>query len=196
MVFPAIKSPELARLVAGFYRAWLFTVGEDELNEVFPNVFVGSIAAAADADGLVALGITHIVAATQFGDASKFHAGDDRFEYLVVDVDDLPEQPIHRHFVQAGNFVQGAIDGGGRVLVHCNAGRSRSVSLVIAWLLRHQRYADVDAALAMIRSNRPQANPNPDFLRQLRAFAATPVDDAGGGGVDGGGEAAGGDPGI
>ena len=57
-------------------------------------------------------------------------------------------------------------------LVHCARGASRSVSLVIAYLLsRHpDRFKTVDEALAHVRTVRPQAQPNIGFALSLRQF--------------------------
>ncbi|KAL9185224.1 hypothetical protein ACHAXT_003001 [Thalassiosira profunda] len=57
-------------------------------------------------------------------------------------------------------------------LVHCARGASRSVSVVIAYLLsRHpDRFKTVDDALALVRTVRPQAQPNIGFVLSLRQF--------------------------
>jgi atypical dual specificity phosphatase len=70
------------------------------------------------------------------------------------------------------------------ILVHCIAGRSRSASVVLYWLMRRcsLRLAD---ALRFLRSRRNSVSPNPGFLRQLRQIereifglpATEPIDD-------------------
>jgi len=116
-------------------------------------------------------GITHVVAATQFGDAARFHP--DRVVYHVVTIDDIVWANISPAFVDTAAFIQNAVRNGGRVLVHCNAGRSRSVSLVVAWMLLHvPGVTTVEQALALIRAHRPEALPNPSFVRQLKALEA------------------------
>ena len=56
----------------------------------------------------------------------------------------------------------------GRVLVHCNAGVSRSSSIVIHYLLTHGLVDSYDNALAVVRKVRPVAQPNEGFEAQLR----------------------------
>lgn len=58
-------------------------------------------------------------------------------------------------------------DAGPAVLVHCQAGVSRSASVVIGWLM-HRRGLCLDAAEAVTRGARHRACPNDGFIAQLR----------------------------
>ena len=57
-------------------------------------------------------------------------------------------------------------------LVHCAKGASRSVSVVMAYLMsRHSdRFKSFDEALSHVRTVRPQASPNIGFALELRKF--------------------------
>merc|ERR1712080_556169 len=66
---------------------------------------------------------------------------------------------------------------GGNSLVHCHWGKSRSVSLCIAYLLLYEKSKSstekcmtVDEALAIIQKNRPFAKPDRNFISQLKKF--------------------------
>ena len=54
-----------------------------------------------------------------------------------------------------------------KILFHCFAGKSRSVSLALAYLVEVIGM-DVDQALALIREKRPQVEPRPLFIQELR----------------------------
>jgi len=58
---------------------------------------------------------------------------------------------------------------GQRVLVCCFAGKSRSVTIVTAYLIRY-RGMTMDSALEYILERRPVINPNPTFRRKLMEF--------------------------
>ena len=58
-----------------------------------------------------------------------------------------------RSVVEATNFVAEMINAGGRILVHCHAGRSRSVMIVARYLVRH-RAMTAQAALDLIAQKR------------------------------------------
>lgn len=59
--------------------------------------------------------------------------------------------------------------GEGTVLVHCQAGCSRSVALVAAYIMA-TRGLTRDEALDLIRARRHQAEPNPGFMEQLDLY--------------------------
>lgn len=89
--------------------------------------------------------------------------------YKTVSVADTEEANIRIYFPECIDFIRSGIAQSGRVLVHCYAGLSRSVTIVAAYLMQTHRVT-ADEALRMIRSKRPYSEPNPGFLRQLKEF--------------------------
>ena len=88
----------------------------------------------------------------------------------MEDISQLMEGGLSRFHLQAANIsLQGftlnaqaleiiseAEKGGGKVLVHCHEGKSRSVSVCLAYLISQQRLP-LSEALAYVKSKRPQA---------------------------------------
>lgn len=166
-MFPAGESTLMATLAAfcTYYGMGWFA---EPMTEILPGqVWLGNLAGAWAPGTLDDAGITHVVAATQFGQAAAFYP--DRYLYHVIAVQDSPDQDIGRSFEAAGAFIQQALQEGGRVFVHCNQGRSRSVSVLAAYLMKYRRMHMV-AALELIRARRTVACPNPGFVRQLTAY--------------------------
>ncbi len=60
-------------------------------------------------------------------------------KHLLIDMPDMAEANLLPHFQQAVSFISSAIGSNGKVLVHCQAGVSRSASVSLDELQRHLR---------------------------------------------------------
>jgi hypothetical protein len=103
------------------------------------------------------------------GDEPAFrHPAGSFVGYLHAPVSDGPFRglPWLRSVVAA---VNGWRRNGWAVLVHCAAGVSRSSLVTCACLMEDRRLSAADA-LALVRAQHPQAQPNPNFLRALREY--------------------------
>ena len=94
--------------------------------------------------------------------ALRFHRLDMR-DSLAQDL--TPLLPHAMAFI-----AEGALRGEA-TLVHCNAGISRSGSIVVEFLRRTQ-HLSLDDALSEAKRKRSKISPNSNFLAQLRALAA------------------------
>ena len=89
------------------------------------------------------------------------------FEQLYIDVRDHPDADIAQHFERCCSFIDRHIKmAGGRVLVHCQAGISRSSTICAAYLIHHYGL-DVPAAVGRVTKARDIIKPNAGFLQQL-----------------------------
>ena len=84
----------------------------------------------------------------------------------VVQVLDSPDASIAPHFASTSAFIHKARQNGKGVLVHCFAGKSRSATVVAAYLMQYGGM-DLAGALNAVRAARPQVCPNSGFLHQL-----------------------------
>ncbi len=91
---------------------------------------------------------------------------DFRGEHMHIMLDDLPTATIDVHFDRANAFIDSQLSRGKNLIVHCMAGISRSVSLVMSYLM-HKYALSYEQALGLIRKTRPIACPNEGFRRQL-----------------------------
>ncbi|CAG8595694.1 5153_t:CDS:1 [Paraglomus brasilianum] len=90
-------------------------------------------------------------------------------KYLKIRIADMPSARISEHFDGCIKFIESAKENGGRVLVHCQAGVSRSTSIVIAFLMHSQRIS-YEQAFCIVKQKRQVVKPNAGFVRQLREF--------------------------
>ena len=58
---------------------------------------------------------------------------------------------------------------GGHVLIHCQAGVSRSASVVCAWLI-HAHRLTLPSAISLLKLARPIIKPNIGFMKQLEIY--------------------------
>ncbi|CAI4229887.1 unnamed protein product [Auanema sp. JU1783] len=84
-------------------------------------------------------------------------------------LEDTPTTYIYPHLELQSDQIQAIIVDGGRVLVHCVAGVSRSAAICLAYLLKY-RCRSLRDAYHLMKSKRPMVRPNLGFWRQLIAF--------------------------
>ncbi|KAG8515767.1 Inactive dual specificity phosphatase 27, partial [Galemys pyrenaicus] len=141
----------------------------NEVDEVWPNVFIAEKSVAVNKGRLKRLGITHILNAahgTGVYTGPEFYTGLE-IQYLGVEVDDFPEVDISQHFRKAAEFLDEALlTYRGKVLVSSEMGISRSAVLVVAYLMIFHSMSILEA-LMTLRKKRA-IYPNDGFLKQLR----------------------------
>ena len=141
----------------------------DVMNEIVPGLYLGSWEAAYAADDLRLAGVTHVLTAMSLGIVKLNSARMACFTTLQLPIFDVFSFNIAQYLPQCVEFIYGALADGGKVLVHCYAGVSRSATAVAAYLMT-KRGMSPDEALTHMRDRRPCVSPNPGFLRQLHAF--------------------------
>ncbi|CAH0724664.1 unnamed protein product, partial [Brenthis ino] len=143
-----------------------------DVNEVYPGLFVGDAVAAKDKAFLCRMGINYVLNTaegkryTQVDTDHLYYRDCPGIRYRGFQLMDLPTTDISRYFHIAANFIDEGISRGGRVLVHCMMGVSRSATCAIAFLMI-KRGMTLTEALALVRSRR-DIHPNDGFIRQLQ----------------------------
>lgn len=87
--------------------------------------------------------------------------------YKFVECLDLPDYNLETSFTQCIPFIKLAISHCSNILVHCNAGVSRSPTLVIAFLMLVKRFSFLEA-YDHVKKARNCINPNVGFIKQLQ----------------------------
>jgi hypothetical protein len=98
----------------------------------------------------------------------------DKIQYHQCGVPDTEKADILGAGTSSFRFIEDALTSNDSacVLVHCASGVSRSVALVIHYLMRKQG-SSCHEALLHIRAVHPAAQPNQGFLSQLEALELT-----------------------
>ncbi|ETW78140.1 hypothetical protein HETIRDRAFT_55514 [Heterobasidion irregulare TC 32-1] len=134
------------------------------MDQVVLNLWVGDLHSAKDVETLKANGIFSVLSAMR--GRLTIHETLTRHQVLI---DDTEEADILQHLISSITFIQAELEKGRGVLVHCQAGMSRSATIVAAYLMYSQNI-DVSAALELIKKARPTIQPNNGFLMQLEIF--------------------------
>ncbi|KZT02973.1 uncharacterized protein LAESUDRAFT_660706 [Laetiporus sulphureus 93-53] len=127
------------------------------MDEIIPNLWIGDLPSALDTEILKSHNIRSVLTQT--------------FTRLQINLDDTEDEDILAHLVPALSFIEAELDKGWGVLVHCQAGLSRSVTIVAAYLM-YVQHIDPQAALELIKKARTNIEPNAGFRRQLEIFHA------------------------
>jgi len=135
--------------------------------EVVPGVLLGSLYDLMDAEWIVREGITHAVSGTLADDPC-----DGKVKRLIAIVDDEDPGDIWKWFERVCAFIDEALQAGGRVLVHCEWGVSRSPTLVAAYLMHTQR-GTATATLDHLKTLRDCVRPNKHFQGALQEWQTT-----------------------
>lgn len=132
-------------------------------------LYLGDRMTAGESDRLNLLGITHVLNMTH--DVANFYEGKDvgsserRLSYMRCALKDRIDADIGQHFPGACDFISRARETGGRVLVHCRAGMSRSATIVVGYLMVTKKW-NLKRALHHVDSCR-FVQPNSGFMAFL-----------------------------
>jgi dual specificity phosphatase 12 len=132
------------------------------ISKIREDLYVTDVWGSKDLEKLKSLGITRVIS---IGDMSehKSYSRFKEFEYMTIVMDDTESEDIAKHFTPTHNFIA---TSPGPVLVHCWAGISRSVAIVIAHLILSEKKTYL-SAFYEIKKVRPFIRPNIGFIDAL-----------------------------
>ncbi|KAM5132543.1 dual specificity protein phosphatase 5 [Mantella aurantiaca] len=130
--------------------------------EILPFLYLGSAHHASKCEFLSSLHITALL------NVSRKSTGciKDQYDYKWIPVEDNHTTDISSHFQEAIDFIDTVRHSGGRVLVHCEAGISRSPTICMAYLMKTKRFR-LEEAFEYIKQRRSLISPNFSFMGQL-----------------------------
>lgn len=115
------------------------------------------------------LKITHLMSFSDYPEKKFPLSNIKTFHYQISDSLSSRFLPIFPIAVEW--LLKSINDEQGTVLVHCDQGVSRSVTIIIAYLLYSNRnFSTMDAALNFVKSKRSIIRPNSSFLQQLEEY--------------------------
>jgi len=144
-------------------------------SEILPYLFIGNQRDAANRERLNELGVTHILNVTNH---LPLHFENEGIVYKRLPATDSGSQNLKQYFSEAIQFIECARKSNGKVLVHCQAGVSRSPAIVTAYLIATSSKTLMNA-FTVIKDRRPIVAPNINFMGQLLEFEQQGVTSSG-----------------
>ena len=157
----SLKDSERKKIISEYY--------SKHLSEIIPNfLYISSYNATKNLELLEKNKITHIInCAADF--CENVFEQENKFTYLSFYLKDHVLENIECIFYECIKFIENVKEKGGRVLVHCIQGISRSVSIVMAYIIFTKKFT-YDKAFNLVQSKREISSPNFGFSIQLQNF--------------------------
>ncbi|XP_012270303.1 dual specificity protein phosphatase MPK-4 [Orussus abietinus] len=145
-----------------------FDAGPTSCDEIVQGLFLGNLTAATDVEWLKETKITHILTVDSCPLPRKIQVLPDLI-LKYIQVTDMPREDLLTYFDDSYQFIQNALESGGRILVHCYFGVSRSATIVIAYIMKKQGISYY-SAFETVKTKRCFVGPNPGFEAQLKLY--------------------------
>ncbi|XP_061346986.1 protein-tyrosine-phosphatase MKP1-like isoform X2 [Gastrolobium bilobum] len=136
---------------------------DKECSRIAEHIYLGSDTVAKNHELLRQNGITHVLNCVGFVCPEYFKRD---FVYKTLWLQDSPTEDITSILYDVFDYFEDVREQGGRVLVHCCQGVSRSTALVIAYLMWREGQSFEDA-FQFVKTARAVTNPNMGFACQL-----------------------------
>ena len=127
------------------------------------GLYLGSINSAQNISGLKKLNIKAVLSVANFP-YLKYDPSE--ISHKIIPAEDVEDFDLSVYFDEAAEFIEKNLKET-NVLVHCLAGISRSSSIVIAYLMKANKWKFL-RALGCVRERRSIVYPNKGFEEQLR----------------------------
>nr|XP_056705836.1 dual specificity protein phosphatase 5 [Euleptes europaea] len=133
--------------------------------EILPFLYLGSAYHASKCEFLANLNITALLNVSR----KSSEPFTDQYCYKWIPVEDNHTADISSHFQEAIDFIDCIRRAGGKILVHCEAGISRSPTICMAYLMKMRKFR-LEEAFDYIKQRRSLISPNFGFMGQLLQY--------------------------
>jgi atypical dual specificity phosphatase len=142
---------------------WNFVLGRvfkirNWWDPIHDQIILGAMPLARDVPKLAILGVRAVVNACEEyeGPVQQYQAYS--IEQLRTPTVDFTP-PAYQDLVAAVDFIDHQIAAGHKVYVHCKAGRARSATIVLCWLIKNQGIT-AEQAQSLLLEKRPHVSPS------------------------------------
>ena len=145
----------------------------DDISKILENtekdggtIFLGNISSAKNINLLNDLGIKAVISLDSKQRVSYYD--DEILFHKVITAKDEEFYDLSQHFNEIFEFIEEKRRFT-NILIHCYAGKSRSVAIIIAYLIKkyHMKFEE---AFSFVKNKRKEICPNLGFIQQLKKF--------------------------
>jgi hypothetical protein len=137
------------------------------MNHIIDNIFLGDFNTAENKSLLVKKNIKYI-----FNVAIECNPSDDIkkmgifiHKYNIYDDYDININILNDIF----NKIEAVEPSDGNILIHCAHGRSRSVCVILYYLMKKHNYS-LEKSLELVKEKRPIIHPSPNYIKLLSTY--------------------------
>lgn len=141
----------------------------DDISHILPHLFLGNFRAASSPDTLHKHQITRVLSVLTLREVIPIKLRLETVNYKHVSKTDHPGEDLLLSLPECVDYISEAVQTKQSVLVHCQVGASRSATVVIAYVMRLNKWP-LDQAYQFVKSHRFIINPNNGFRFQLRLY--------------------------
>ena len=131
--------------------------------EIIDHLYLGSQDAVSDKEYLQSLSMKHILCVAPM--IPSLFPND--FDYKIVELLDIPSFDIKNHIHHCLEYIDECLKRNENVICHCNAGVSRSPTVIIAYLIEYKKMSFKNA-FELVKQKRSSIRPNDGFLLYLK----------------------------
>ncbi|XP_075887422.1 dual specificity protein phosphatase 12 isoform X2 [Nelusetta ayraudi] len=133
------------------------------------GLYIGTAADLNDSRALRSAAVTHVLSVDSEDPAAKLLPADGDLRQKWINVLDEATSDLLSHLDDCFLFIREAVEGGSAALVHCQAGRSRSATVVTAYLMKTHKLGFTEA-YQRLRDLKADVQVNSGFEEQLRLY--------------------------
>lgn len=134
-------------------------------SEIIEHLYLGSQDCVMEKEYLQSLQIKHILCVAPM--IKSLYPND--FNYKIIEILDLPSFDIKLYIDECIQFIDSCLDKNETIICHCNAGISRSATVIIAYLIK-RKHMTFQEAYNLVKIKRPSIRPNDGFLLYLKCL--------------------------
>lgn len=135
----------------------------DEPIQIIEGIYLGHLLNASNYNKLKELNIDTIINVTC--ELSNYYEND--FKYYNILIKDELDSQFNNEIENCIDFIHKQISSNKKILVHCSQGRSRSVTIITAYLMKYNNLS-FEQAYNFIKSKKKIINMNTNFKKLLK----------------------------